>query len=613
MFARSTGSITMTIRAAAIVMFVAVASVAGWLTGAGSESRNPPWAVTLEGLGRQYDTRLGLYKNDVGFDPPASPAVQTARIYSVAARVAPVSSSPAAGTLAFNTAGRQYFWEVAKLFPADFLARWLASIATTFSTPPIGGDVPARLLRPTQSRVVRALAVGLAMMRWTTVPFATLVILGISTVNLRLAIWTLFCAAYLASSLPAQRQTAEIVGAGLIQIWPAVVLLQWTFSACRVRFGPRDQDAALAVPPAPIRSLGSVVSCFAALAVGTLFVAGGSLLIAREYQTQRVGRLIHAYVAAPRESLPLVRTTVEDAHLVLVSFPDLIRMLREKRGQIGTAATELLAVEFDSEKCDFPGFDMAIRYRAQPGAPDPSETIPVRLGQLLEPNTVVYVPVYSLSVPSPGTAGTTASADMTGLELPESTALCLTQVSRVRDVEKVPLLLTVQSGSGSERLKRYDTFTRWEAAARPQGVQVFRAPPHAVIRREMWTSPLKNLDNRSIVLEEPVVHGTGETIMLDGTPRTQDAFLFQTATQPLKRGDNLIVQGRLHRGGVTIGLLNKSGNWAAYVNVIETGEFLSVVQTTEDGEYSVVIANCATGPTLDVSASFNRFGFLPRP
>jgi len=152
--------------------------------------------------------------------------------------------------------------------------------------------------------------------------------------------------------------------------------------------------------------------------------------------------------------------------------------------------------------------------------------------------------------------------------------------------------------------------TRFEQAASSQSPHIFKAPPETLVDDEALKSPLTPVDARSVVLKEPVVREADGTLTVEGAPKTRYAFVFQTAKQPMKRGDRLVAQGRVDHGGVTIGFLTDDGDWGPYANILERGEFLSVVQIAKDGEYSVVIANCAPGSQTDVSASLNRFGFL---
>jgi hypothetical protein len=155
------------------------------------------------------------------------------------------------------------------------------------------------------------------------------------------------------------------------------------------------------------------------------------------------------------------------------------------------------------------------------------------------------------------------------------------------------------------------TIPRSERGPSSQGVHVVKSTPDTPIDPDTSTSALKRVDDGlAVVLEEPVVHRADGTITLEGRPKTRYAFVFQIAKQHMKRGDQLVAQGRVNLGGVSIGFLNEDGSWGPYVNIVEKGEFLSVVQIAKDGNYWVVLANCATGSSIDVSASFSRLGFL---
>jgi hypothetical protein len=77
----------------------------------------------------------------------------------------------------------------------------------------------------------------------------------------------------------------------------------------------------------------------------------------------------------------------------------------------------------------------------------------------------------------------------------------------------------------------------------------------------------------------------------------------------LRSGDRVFAEGRVYRGGVTIGLV-KDDQWIGKVNVDDPGEFTAVVAAGEPGPYSLVVANCVKGGELENAIVLRRFGWM---
>lgn len=88
----------------------------------------------------------------------------------------------------------------------------------------------------------------------------------------------------------------------------------------------------------------------------------------------------------------------------------------------------------------------------------------------------------------------------------------------------------------------------------------------------------------------------GDLLVLRAKPADADA------------GAWLIVQGRLTTGGLTIGVLENK-RWARSVNVTNAGEFIAVVEVSQPGRYSAVIANNPSDPAQSTDVLLTSLGW----
>ena len=78
----------------------------------------------------------------------------------------------------------------------------------------------------------------------------------------------------------------------------------------------------------------------------------------------------------------------------------------------------------------------------------------------------------------------------------------------------------------------------------------------------------------------------------------------------MKAGAAFFADGRLFRGGVTIGLEStETGQWAVRVDLIEYGPFLAVAVAPKAGTYHLVVANHIKGEDPRAGLALHRFGW----
>lgn len=104
-------------------------------------------------------------------------------------------------------------------------------------------------------------------------------------------------------------------------------------------------------------------------------------------------------------------------------------------------------------------------------------------------------------------------------------------------------------------------------------------------------------------------HGT--RLLARGSVGGPYSYLLKSRPMVLKRGDTVLAEGRVYRGGVTIGLENTDGKWASRADVEEPGRFLAAAVAREPGSYALVVANHLKGEDHRTGLVLHRFGLAP--
>lgn len=87
------------------------------------------------------------------------------------------------------------------------------------------------------------------------------------------------------------------------------------------------------------------------------------------------------------------------------------------------------------------------------------------------------------------------------------------------------------------------------------------------------------------------------------------AYLLRSRPLTLKRGDTVLAEGCVYRGGVSIGLEGPDGQWASRADVDEPGRFLAAAVAKASGTYALVIANYLKGSDHRSGLVLHRFGW----
>ncbi len=467
---------------------------------------------------------------------------------------------------AYKRISTEYYFEVARTFPADMLllayASTLKVLELPFMNPVDHASLPnTGVFLPDQpfpagidSEAIRGfyrLWIGaLSMFQGAGFILAVAALLLVAAKDLRLAAFLLFCILYFGGYPAIQFETRHFFHLELISLWTLGFVSQRCVHLIR-SLAARARQGEL--PGFPRRS--EMLRFFSRLVLApTLALAAvllGPLLVLRAVQTWHLGNVLGAYAGAELESLELA-TVFENSDTVLVESPRLKSSLEAG----GPLHTEYLAADFGSRTCDFSSVDVGVRYS------EPVEFIkargPFRFGlplwdlshrlrvDLLAGASRVIFPVYQ--APSSGTI-------FGGLELPRAQAGCLEGLSRVKDASSLPLPVgfIVNLPPDWQQRPRYKLLAGWEAAARG-GERVYTAPARLVVsNRELESTPAKSAAPR------PTVHA--QSVRLDGDAwkirgRAEGRFspLAQIDNIELSGGSRLVVKGEVRRGGLVLAL-----------------------------------------------------------
>jgi hypothetical protein len=215
----------------------------------------------------------------------------------------------------------------------------------------------------------------------------------------------------------------------------------------------------------------------------------------------------------------------------------------------------------------------------------------------------VYFPAYETggSSPAPGLLA------FDGIEVAESESGCVKRVSRFVEPDRFPLLLAAVLPGTWRSLSLHQTLRDWETPSPPDGGRPItywaprdlRGHGSAILAR--FAAARSGLE-AAVDYRAPIARVDGESrVDVDGRPDSSGAYLVAWKAMPVAARQVVVAEGRLERGGLTVGLVNGTG-WVARQDVTEPGPFRVVVQAPAQGSYQVVVAN-----RLDDRASRNRF------
>ena len=140
-----------------------------------------------------------------------------------------------------------------------------------------------------------------------------------------------------------------------------------------------------------------------------------------------------------------------------------------------------------------------------------------------------------------------------------------------------------------------------------RSLRVVTDPPDTEPRSGWLTERLHAIGKPAYAVPGIRLHGT--RLVARGRLGDPYAYLLRSRPLSLKRGDTVLAEGCVYRGGVTIGLEGADGAWSARADVDEPGRFLAAAVAKSSGTYALVIANYLRGSDHRAGLALHRFGW----
>jgi len=561
--------------------------------GAGNNSGH----FVMLGMMAPFDMPLGIRPGPYEIGPFYDDMYAAAQISSEVDHTRATSALRQIGSADYDRATTHVLLRVVRLLPADLLIRaWSASLQVLVApfTPQaarlpvaywwgwlnprgaVSGYVPS--LAPVVPGLTIAVLIGLALRHWK---FAV----GLA----------IFIAVFLGGAA-LQFHDRHYFYLGFVGWWIVLVAVSasvgWVFrSVHKLTAGTRQFALPTWENVRPVVILVAGVSCGLPVVFFT----------ARHYQQAKVGALFNAYLRAPTRPMTVHRSI--DGEAVLVA-PD--RGLFVGGDRLWEMSTAFLRFDFDGVNCAFASFPMTLRYRRTERAANFTATWTP--GSLLSGRATVFVPVYRLTFPL-GTGGV-GSEEFEGLQLSRAQAACLTTVQLAQPPPDAPILLSAwlpvdwRSSPLFQQLRR----PPWPVPATPLP-RLYSLPESAPVSAAL---PSRAPTFTGFATRSPHLTATGSGWRISGKADNPFGYVGVSTSHVVGGGESAIVEGELQRGGVTIGLLDSSGQWMFYVNVVTPGPFTVVLNPASGAEVRLVLANDVPGGGMN-EVTFSKVGWVVDP
>jgi hypothetical protein len=506
----------------------------------------------------------------------------------------------------YDRAMGDYLVQIARHWPADILARAYASVLTIVNLPftprlhavPFGIDNSA-LLRLYEWQI-RAIGV----LEGAGVASVALALLVVSRTSVRHALLLLAALLYLGGYPAIQFRTRHFFHLEFVG-WLALGFLAQRAAARVARIVEARRRGE---PWAPVSWVAARrMATFGAIAFAIVAVP---LAGARLYQQRHLRTFLRTYVEAPRERLPVEPVDAGDRRLLRTST------LWTDRDPQREIETQYIVAVFSAE-CPAARLPVTFRYDAARDSADYSlDTILTfeRHGPPVE----VFFPAYYVK----------GESWFDGVEVPRGFEQCVQEVTRVNNLDSLPLLLNLTLSAGWERTPLYQRLAAWERPTSPfprVDARPLRLPVPRATLDEHLTPP-------AVLWRTPIVQGNpAGPWSITGTPKGPEWPVLEFAAQTRTADDRFVLEGEVLRGGFTVGLVSGE-RWMAdgTVTIASPGRFAIVLAPPEPGAYGVLLANSlndswllrhAPAPIVQLAGWVQRFndvriakaGWVQRP
>jgi len=543
------------------------------------ETRSSPWHVSLLGFAHDWDGPLGVsdapYETGYFYDDSYVGTL----IDAYWGRVSGGEAQVAVGLPGYAAASREYFLALVSTFPADMAARVAASAIRVIQLPFSAAASNSSLLTAPLSSLSELAQQSLARLEAVSLPAFLVMMLCLSAVCLRRATLVFVLALVLGGYPALQFQPRHVFHLEIIGLWALMLCVSALVAMVmtRVRLGaPRALQRSRWRP-----------AVFAATVTAVLFLPIAAL---RAHQQPKVERLIESYLSAPSETIATANG------LVLVGRD---RLFTDARGG-RSIYSELLTVDI-AEGCSVPSVAVTFRYQRTTARHDFSRTYEVDAAR--GGGARLFVPVFETGSATPDAH----RLRFEGIEVMPDEHGCVRQVGRVRTPDQFALLLPVVITPDWRSSRWYEQLREWEQVG------------ESAIRLTRW-SPAELAHRRAVVLQgaaaAPPFSAAVEyasriatidrgAVYVDGYAESAGSYLVAWAARRFDSSTVIVGEGRIERGGVSIGLVDASG-WATRVDIAEPGPFRAAVQPATAGDYQLVIANYLPGGSLKTRLNVSK-------
>jgi hypothetical protein len=507
---------------------------------------------------------------------------------------------------AYNGAATGVIRELVKTVPADVLVRAYASVISISRLPASSwtdSHWPPKIRQGSfVERLFQWRARVLAPISWVwPTAVATALVLG-SAIDLRLTIFATMLLFYFGGYPAIQFHERHMFHLDVI---PLVALAFLSGQAPRLaRWRPRGADG--------VRQLVPLCGRAGAFSVALLILIVTPLATLRAFQASQLLATLDDRLAAPQETIHFNARPIGDRRVIFE--PDTLPAQRAAESAPGVVTSEYLVARLGGDRCDVLQMPLTLRYDAPFPRGDLSETLPIAMS-LDSAGVKVLTPVfyrYRLESDVKDFTDRSSHYQFRGFELNTESAGCFQGVSRILDPTRFPLLLSATLAPAWREAPLYQTLATVERRPGAGTLHTMTAPSDLPVTRSLLSAPLRplDIDARAAALRAAArggwtMDGPGG---LGGTTGSF-AYLLTSHARPTQAGDRLIVEGLLHEGGLSVGIL-RDNRWLTQVGVTTTGRFLAVVEVPSEGLSTAVIANNLPGGGASNRVDITRAGWI---
>ncbi len=426
-------------KAAALLIFFAVFFLSGLPVISQQAKRSNSWHAALIGLLPVWNSGLRIDKPE--FYEWVNAPYDGYIVHLVTGRENLIKG--AEGRLEYQTreydvAGRRYYFEIVKNFPADFMTRFNASVLkildipfrTAYRKPPIGGYVYLVLGQLRDLVLYDASRIGLF--------FSVAAVFFIGTQSARLALFAIFVILYFSAYPVLQFTQRHYFYLEIIGLWTAGFVVYNAASGAmklaKEKVGGRTADAF----PHEITIKGILKGLSIVVIVLVLFTA--TLYAARRSQQDHLTELFNVYLSKKKHPLKTWEQPWKNGKTI-IRWP-----YDYNRDEYWYLDTYYIRAEFDLNRCGADELKGKFFYYSKRGSNDYSIFFTARKPDMKGGKTVLMFPAFNSAI-----------SVFLGLELDNENLDCFDGLYRITDFKGIPLLLYLNLPAGWGKHKLYST------------------------------------------------------------------------------------------------------------------------------------------------------------